>query len=115
MLIYDLRDFIKLTMNKIEAKKKFSLFEQLDITLQTLADIDDSIKITLGPTGKNGIIANQKGELSFISTGLLLLKSLEFENKSSNVILKLLEQASAKTFNISADGSTTTTLLAADL
>jgi chaperonin GroEL len=102
-------------MSKVETKKKFSLFEQLEVTLKTLEDIDNSVKITLGPTGKNGIIANEKGELSFISTGSLLLKSLEFKEKAANVILKLLEQASAKTFLISGDGSTTTTLLSCDL
>ena len=102
-------------MVKVDTKKKFSLFEQLEVTLQTLDDIDNSVKITLGPTGKNGIITNEKGELTFISTGSLLLKALEFQEKAANVILKLLEQASSKTFLISGDGSTTTTMLSCDL
>ena len=41
-------------------KKKFSLFEELDQNLKVIEDIDDCIKITLGPTGKNGIITNEK-------------------------------------------------------
>ena len=36
-------------------KKKFSLFEELDQNLKVIEDIDDCIKITLGPTGKNGM------------------------------------------------------------
>ena len=95
--------------------KKFSLFENIEINLKTISDIDDSIKITLGPTGKNGIVSNSKNEIKFITTGALLLKSLEFENSSSNVILKLLEQAAVKTTLISGDGSTTTTLLSCEL
>jgi chaperonin GroEL len=95
--------------------KKFSLFDQLEINLKTIEDIDSSVKITLGPTGKNGILANDKSELKFITSGSFLLKSLEFPQSSSNVILKLLEQASVKTFNVSGDGSTTTTLLSCDL
>jgi chaperonin GroEL len=95
--------------------KKFSLFENIEINLQTINDIDNSIKITLGPTGKNGIVANSKNEIKFITTGALLLKSLEFPNSSSNVILKLLEQAAVKTTSISGDGSTTTTLLSCEL
>ena len=92
-------------------KKKFSLFEQLENNIKTINEIDDCIKITLGPTGKNGMVSNEKSELKFITTGSILLKSLEFPQSSSNVILKLLEQASAKTYNVSGDGSTTTTLL----
>ena len=84
-------------------KKKFSLFEELDQNLKVIEDIDDCIKITLGPTGKNGIIANEKQEIKFITSGSLLIKSLEFSTNAGNVILKLLEQAAIKTFNISGD------------
>jgi chaperonin GroEL len=95
--------------------KKFSLFENIEGNLNTIHQIDEAIGITLGPTGKNGIFSNLKGDLKFITTGSLLLKSLEFEDKSSNIILKLLEQAAIKTTLISGDGSTTTTLLSCDL
>ena len=95
--------------------KKFSLFEQLDANLKTISEIDDSIKITLGPTGKNGIVSTLSSELKFITSGSILLKSLEFTQSSSNIILKLLEQAAIKTFSVSADGSTTTTLLSCEL
>lgn len=95
--------------------KKFSLFENLEENFKTIEDIDNSIKIVLGPTGKNGIIANKTGELKFITNGSVLLKALEFEKNSSNVLLKLLEQASIKTFSTSGDGSTTTTLLSCEL
>lgn len=95
--------------------KKFSLFEQLEINLKTIEDIDNAIKITLGPTGKNGIVSIGNNELKFITSGSILLKALEFQKSSSNLILKLLEQASIKTFNISGDGSTTTTLLSCEL
>lgn len=97
------------------SKKKFSLFNNLEINIQALEDIDNSIKITLGPTGKNGIISNQKSDLTFITSGSLLLKALEFKEISANIILKLFEQAGTKTFNISGDGATTTVLIACDL
>lgn len=96
-------------------KKKFSLFEELDTNIKVIEDIDNCIKITLGPTGKNGIVCNEKNELKFITSGSLLIKSLEFKTNAGNVILKLLEQASIKTFNISGDGSTTTILIACQL
>ena len=91
--------------------KKFSLFEQLESNIKIINDIDDAVKITLGPTGKTGIIANKKGDLSFITSGSALVKSLEFESNSGNVLLKLFEQAAIKTSTVSGDGSTTTILL----
>lgn len=96
-------------------KKKFSLFENLQTNVEAIEDIDNSIKITLGPTGKNGIISNQLGNLTFITSGASLIKALEFKDSSSNVLLKLFEEAGGKTFAISGDGSTTTILMASDL
>jgi chaperonin GroEL len=95
--------------------KKFSLFKDFEINFKTIENIYNAIKITLGPTGKNGIILEKTGELKFITNGSILLKALEFPANSANVILKLFEQASIKTFNISGDGSTTTTLLTCEL
>jgi chaperonin GroEL len=96
-------------------RKKFSLFEQLEENIKAIDKIDNAIKITLGPTGKNGIVSNDKGELKFLTSGSLLLKSLDFEANSANVILKLLEQAAVKTSQVSGDGSTTTVLIACQL
>jgi chaperonin GroEL len=96
-------------------KNKFSLFNELSTNLDTIQNIDNCIKITLGPTGKNGIISNKKSELKFITSGSLLIKGLEFEKSSSNVLLKLLEQASLKTYSVAGDGSTTTILLSCQL
>jgi hypothetical protein len=42
-----------------------------------------------------------KGNLTFITSGSLLMKSLDFPTSAGNVILKLLEQAANKTFTIS--------------
>jgi len=96
-------------------KKTFSLFDQLTQNIQTIDNIDNCIKFTLGPTGKNGIVSNQKNDIKIITNGSLLIKALEFPNRSGNILLKLLEQASLKTFLISGDGSTTTILLCCQL
>nr|AYO28670.1 chaperonin GroEL [Neotessella volvocina] len=96
-------------------KKQFSLFQQLRRNLQAVEDIDQCIKITLGPTGKNGIKANEKGKLSFLTNGSLLIKSLEFSTSSANIILKLLQEACSKTSLIAGDGATTTILLSCQL
>jgi chaperonin GroEL len=95
--------------------KRFSLFSDFEKNLKTLEDIYDAVKITLGPTGKNGIVFINNKEIKFLTSGSLLLKSLEFPENSKNVIVKLLEQSSIKTFNLSGDGSTTTTILSCEL
>lgn len=95
--------------------KKFSLLEELNTNLTTINEIDDCIKITLGPTGKNGITADPKGNLTFITSGSTLMKSLDFPTRTGNIILKLLEQAANKTYSISGDGSTTTILFSCQL
>ena len=99
-------------------KKKFSLFDQLKTNLETIDQIDNCIKITLGPTGKTGMsYTKQKksDDLKIITSGSLLVKALDFPTTAGNVILHLLEQASLKSSKIAGDGSTTTILLACEL
>jgi chaperonin GroEL len=96
-------------------KKQFSLFKELTENIQTINNIDDCIRITLGPTGKNGIFLNEKDEIKLLTRGSLLIKSLDFDKHSSNILLKVLEQASIKTFSVSGDGSTTTLILCCQL
>ena len=95
--------------------KKFSLFENLEMNLKTIEEIDNAIKITLGPTGKSGIFFTKKNELKFLTSGSLVLKALEFNTSSGNVILELIKQSSLKTSIIASDGSTTTALLTCEL
>jgi chaperonin GroEL len=95
--------------------KQFSFLFQVEKNLKTLDDIYFAIKISLGPTGKNGILALNNGEVKFLTNGSIFLKSLEFSDSSSQVLLKLLEQSSLKSYQSSGDGSTTTTLLSCAL
>ena len=96
-------------------KQKFSLFEELETNIQAIDEIDNCIKITLGPTGKNTIVANEKGNIKIVNNGATVLKSLGFEKQSANILLKLFEQAATKTFTTSGDGSTTTVLFSCQL
>jgi chaperonin GroEL len=96
-------------------KKKFSLFYNVTENINGIEKIDNSIKITLGPTGKNGIFSPLKTELKLLTSGSLVIKNLELNSFSENLLLKLFEQASLKTSLISGDGSTTTILLSCQL
>ena len=100
-------------------KKNFTLLDNLEENLIAINAIDDSVKITLGPTGKNGIVTsfdtNKNLESKIITSGSALIKALEFSTTSANVILELIRQAATKTFTISGDGSTTTILFSCQL
>jgi len=95
--------------------KKLALFQNFESILATLEKIDESIKIILGPTGKTALLLNEKSEIKFLNNGSLLIKSLEETNTEGNLIIKLLEQVSLKTANLSGDGSKTTILISCDL
>lgn len=85
------------------------------LNTEVLEKMEQCIEIILGPVGKNGLVFNQKQGLKFLTNGSVLLKSLEFAKQSQNTLFKLLEQAAAKTYSISGDGSTITLLLACQL
>jgi len=92
-------------------KANFSLFETSQNNLnEVLEKIYNCIKITIGPTGKNGMVSVNKRSLKILTNGSFLMKHLEFPQFSGNVLAKLLEQASLKTAQVSGDGSTTTLL-----
>jgi chaperonin GroEL len=100
-------------------RKNFALLKNLEENFQAINDIDDAVKITLGPTGKNGIVTvfdtTKKFDLKVITSGSALIKALSFDSASANVILELVRQAAVKTFTISGDGSTTTILFSCQL
>jgi len=96
-------------------KKSFNFLANPSQTIKSLENIDNSIKIVLGPTGKSGIFCNLKSELKFLTSGSLLLKHLELDSIWGNLLKKLIEQASLKTHSISGDGSTTTVILSCQL
>ena len=96
-------------MIKKLTRKTFSLFKNLEENVQAIKDIDHSVSITLGPTGKNGISSlmgtNEKlgPELKIITSGSKLIKILEFPQTSANVIVELIQQAASRTFEVSLE------------
>jgi chaperonin GroEL len=96
-------------------KSNFSLAKLLTIDTEVIEKIENCIKITFGPTGKNGLVFTKNQGLKLLTNGSLIIKALEFENPASNILVKLFEQAAAKTYSISGDGSTITLLFACQL
>ena len=58
-------------------KFNFSLSKLLTIDTEVIEKIENCIKVTLGPTGKNGLVANKNQSLKFLTNGSNIIKSLE--------------------------------------
>jgi len=96
-------------------KKNFSLFQNVFENIEKISQIDNCVKITLGPTGKNGLLLDKKENVKILTSGAVLIKALEFKNRQADILLKLFEQAASKTYAVASDGSTTTVLMICQL
>lgn len=91
-------------------KKHFSLLQSPSFFFNFVEIIYNSIRISLGPTGKTGLASTKNSEIKVLANGSLIIKFLDFSSSSENLIKKLFEQASLKTSLVSGDGSTTAIL-----
>lgn len=73
-----------------------------------------SVKSTLGPTGRNAIIATSTN-IKIVDDGATIIKALDFQKDFKIHILELVRQASLKTDQVVGDGTTTTILLTCTL
>src|SRR3989304_2659884 len=71
-----------------------------------------SVRITLGPTGRNVILDRKFGPPSVCSDGVTIAKELELEDPIENMGAQLLKEAASKTNDVAGDGTTTPTVLA---
>ena len=77
--------------------------------IDTLAD---SVRITLGPRGRNVILDKKFGPPSVCSDGVTIAKEIELEDPYENMGAQLLKEAASKTNDVAGDGTTTATVLA---
>ena len=81
----------------------------LKIGIDTLAD---SVRITLGPRGRNVILDKKFGPPTVCSDGVTIAKEIELEEPFENMGAQLLKEAATKTNDVAGDGTTTSTVLA---
>lgn len=72
----------------------------------------DSVKVTLGPSGKNVMIANGSGAPSITKDGVTVAKSIELDDPFANQGAQMLKAAAQKTNDVAGDGTTSVTVLA---
>lgn len=77
--------------------------------INTLAD---TVKVTLGPKGRNVILDKEYGTPLITNDGVTIAREIECENKFENMGAQLLKEVATKTNDVAGDGTTTATLLA---
>ena len=72
----------------------------------------DTVKVTLGPKGRNVVIAKGYGAPLITNDGVTIAKEIELENPAENMGAQLVKQVAEKTNDVAGDGTTTATVLA---
>jgi len=81
----------------------------LEIGVNKLAD---TVKITLGPKGRNVVLDKKFGSPLITNDGVTIAKEIELEDAFENMGAQLVKEVATKTNDVAGDGTTTATLLA---
>ena len=93
--------------------KKLTYSEEARKSLRTGIDIlADSVKITLGPKGRNVVLDKSFGPPQVCSDGVTIAKEIELPDSFENMGAQLLKEAATKTNDAAGDGTTTSVVLA---
>ena len=72
----------------------------------------DTVKVTLGPKGRNVVLDKKFGAPLITNDGVTIAKEIELEDPFENMGAQLVREVSTKTNDVAGDGTTTATLLA---
>ncbi|HNR90175.1 MAG TPA: chaperonin GroEL [Spirochaetota bacterium] len=74
--------------------------------------LNDAVKVTLGPRGRNVVIDKKFGSPTITKDGVTVAKEIELEEPFENMGAQLVKEVATKTNDVAGDGTTTATLLA---
>ena len=92
-----------------EIKYDMDARERIMRGVDTLAD---AVKVTLGPRGRNVLIAKSWGAPQVTKDGVTVAKEIELEDKFENMGAQMVKEVASKTSDKAGDGTTTATVLA---
>ncbi|PYT73895.1 MAG: chaperonin GroEL [Acidobacteria bacterium] len=72
----------------------------------------DSVKITLGPKGRNAVIEKKFGAPVITKDGVTVAKEIELKDSLENMGAQMVREVASKTSDVAGDGTTTATVLA---
>ncbi len=80
--------------------------------LEGVNKLADTVKVTLGPKGRNVVLDRSYGAPLITNDGVTIAKDIELEDKFENMGARLVKEVSTKTNDVAGDGTTTATVLA---
>ena len=86
--------------------------EARKLMLEGVNKLADTVKVTLGPKGRNVVLDKSYGTPLITNDGVTIAKEVELENKFENMGAQIVRQVSEKTNDVAGDGTTTATVLA---
>ncbi len=94
------------------AKEIIYGIEARNALLRGVDKLADTVKITLGPKGRNVVLDKKYGSPMIINDGVTIAKEIELDDPMENMGAQLVKEVSVKTNDAAGDGTTTATLLA---
>ena len=86
--------------------------EARDALVRGIDKLADTVKITLGPKGRNVVLDKKYGAPLITNDGVTIAKEIELEDAAENMGARLVREVATKTNDAAGDGTTTATLLA---
>lgn len=93
--------------------KQFKYGEEARKALETGVNVlSDTVKITLGPKGRNVLLESKYGSPTITNDGVTIAREIELEDPFENMGAQLIREVSVKTNDVAGDGTTTAAILA---
>ena len=94
------------------AKEILYGIESRNALVRGVDKLADTVKITLGPKGRNVVLDKKYGSPLITNDGVTIAKEIELEDEAENMGASLVKEVATKTNDAAGDGTTTATLLA---
>ncbi|MGH8890672.1 MAG: chaperonin GroEL [Acidothermaceae bacterium] len=72
----------------------------------------DAVKVTIGPKGRNVLLAGGSGRATITNDGVTIAREIELDDRNENLGAQLAKEVATKTNDVAGDGTTTATVLA---
>ena len=80
--------------------------------LKGVDTLAEAVSVTLGPKGRNVILAKSFGSPTVTKDGVTVAKEIELKDKFENMGAQMVKEVASKTSDVAGDGTTTATVLA---
>src|SRR5689334_5231528 len=86
-----------------------------DRLLHGIDTLNNAVRVTLGPKGRNVVIEKSFGAPRITKDGVTVAKEIELSDKFENMGAQMVREVASKTNDLAGDGTTTATVLAASI